>query len=70
VMLWAGKMVVYEGGVASGFSTVQQEDAKGSESRGGEVRLFHVKGDSNVPPRAVEVPAKAASLNSGALSKR
>ena len=62
VSMWGGSLVVYSGGVASGFSTVQEDDAADGESP---TRLFQVKGDAAVPPYAVQVPAEAASLNSG-----
>lgn len=63
VAMWQGEMRVYEGGVASGFRTVQEED----ETGGGDdsTRLFQVRGVGRCPPYASQVPAAAASLNSG-----
>lgn len=63
VQLWGGRMVVYSGGVASGFRTVADDDAAPDDAA---PRLFHVKASGSVPPYAVQVAAEAASLNSGA----
>lgn len=65
VQLWGGKMIVYSGGVASGFRTLQDDDAAPDDAA---PRLFQVKASGSVPPYAVQVPAEAASLNSGVLS--
>jgi hypothetical protein len=65
VSLWAGTMVVYEGGTASGGKTVKDDDAA-AESEAAP-RLFRVHGGEQAAPRAVQVAARAASLNSGTL---
>lgn len=66
VAMWQGEMRVYEGGVASGFRTVQEEDEAGDSD--GATRLFQVRGVGSCPPYASQVPAAAASLNSGATA--
>lgn len=59
--LFKGKMVVHEGGVASGFKNTSDSDSFDTDG----ISLFHVKGKSEIDTRAVQVPEKAASLNSG-----
>jgi villin 1/advillin len=60
--LFKGKMVVHEGGVASGFNN--SKDNKDTFDTDG-ISLFHVKGRTPIDTRAVQVAEKAASLNSG-----
>lgn len=68
VGIWNGQMRVYEGGVASGFRTIQEEDEAGDGD--GATRLFQVHGVGKCPPYASQVQAVAASLNSGTLLAR
>jgi hypothetical protein len=60
--LFKGKMVVHEGGVASGFNN-SKDNVDTFDTDG--ISLFHVKGRSDIDTRAVQVAEKAASLNSG-----
>jgi len=56
--LFAGKMIVFKGGHASGFSnSAAAEDVS-------DISLFHIKGTSTLNTCAVEVTPQAASLNS------
>ena len=59
--LFKGKMVIHDGGKASGFKNSDQKD----ESDDDGVSLFHVRGTSERDTRAVQMPEVAASLNSG-----
>lgn len=59
--LFKGRMIVHEGGVASGFKNVKAEDTFDTDG----VSLFHVKGSNQFNTRAVQVAEKASSLNSG-----
>jgi len=61
-VLFKGKMVVHAGGKASGFRNRDDQDKYFAE---GGVRLFQVRGTNELNTRAIEVPAKAGSLNSG-----
>jgi hypothetical protein len=56
--LFKGKMIVFRGGNASGFSR------GGDASEQADNALFHIKGTSALNTVAVEVPAVAHSLNS------
>lgn len=60
VNLFRGNMVVRDGGVASGFSTLEEETVLFE----GEPELFHVKGTNSRDTRAVQVALKCSSLNS------
>eukprot|EP00794_Sanderia_malayensis_P007449 gene7449-8271_t len=56
-----GKMIILKGGMDSGFKSRR----RGSSSKAKEdVHLFQIKGTSEINTRAVEVTARAASLNS------
>jgi hypothetical protein len=59
--LFQGRFIVHEGGVASGFKN--RGDADSTDQDG--ISLFHVRGTTEVNTRAVQVPEKPASLNSG-----
>jgi hypothetical protein len=59
--LFKGKMVIHDGGKASGFKNSKQED----ESDDDGVSLFHVRGTNARNTRAVQVAEVTASLNSG-----
>jgi len=59
--LFKGKMVVHVGGKASGFKNAGDTDSYDTDG----VSLYHVKGTNQLNTRAVQVPEKASSLNSG-----
>lgn len=59
--LFQGKMIVHEGGVASGFKNQKAVDTFDTDG----ISLFHVKGTNAYNTRAVQVAEKASSLNSG-----
>lgn len=56
--LFRGKMIVYKGGLASGFAKTKES----SEQE--DIALFHVKGTTALNTAAVQVNASATSLNS------
>lgn len=56
---FVGKMVVRDGGVASGFNTLEEE----TKLFEGEPELFHVKGSNERDTRAVQVALECQSLN-------
>ncbi|XP_065183499.1 gelsolin, cytoplasmic-like [Sycon ciliatum] len=58
--IFKGRMVIHEGGKASGFKNIADTDSYDTDG----TRLFHVKGTSEVNTRAVQVEEKASSLNS------
>ena len=60
-LLFKGKMVGHEGGHASGFKNVHDVDRYDTDG----TRLFQVKGTNEFNTRAIQVPERAASLNSG-----
>lgn len=66
IAMWQGKMVVYDGGVASRTRTISEVDE--AEDGDGSTKLFQVRGVGRGPPYAAQVPAAASSLNSGAAS--
>ena len=41
VGIWNGSMVVYDGGVASGFKSLQEDDSEGAAD--GATKLFQVR---------------------------
>jgi hypothetical protein len=59
--LFKGKMIVHEGGHASGFKNRGDKDSYDADG----ISLFHIKGTNEMNTRAIQVPEKAASLNSG-----
>lgn len=59
--LFKGKMVVHQGGLASGFKNSSEVDTFDNDG----VSLFHIKGSNEFNTRAVQVDEKASSLNSG-----
>jgi len=61
VALFGGKMVIHSGGKASGAKNAEDDDSYDVDG----ISLFHVKGTCETDARAVQVPEKAASLNSG-----
>ncbi|XP_033629661.1 advillin-like isoform X1 [Asterias rubens] len=58
-MIFKGKMIIHMGGRASGFKNRQEEDKAESTAR-----LYQVRGTNELNTKAVEVPARASSLNS------
>jgi len=54
-------MIVHEGGCASGFKNLNDKDVYDTDG----VSLFHVRGTNSINTRAIQVPEKASSLNSG-----
>jgi len=54
-------MVIHEGGRASGFKNRNDKDSYDTDG----VSLFHIKGTTDLNTRAIQVPEKASSLNSG-----
>jgi advillin len=58
--LFKGKMVIHDGGKASGFKNSTEADTKTSGTA-----LYHIRGTTPLNTRAVQVEAKAKSLNSG-----
>lgn len=59
--MFKGRMIIHEGGVASGFKNVKDSDSFDTDG----ISLFHVRGNSPLNTRAAQVPEKPASLNSG-----
>eukprot|EP00163_Fabomonas_tropica_P012650 TRINITY_DN23990_c0_g1_i1.p1 TRINITY_DN23990_c0_g1~~TRINITY_DN23990_c0_g1_i1.p1 ORF type:complete len:848 (+),score=337.64 TRINITY_DN23990_c0_g1_i1:44-2545(+) len=59
--LFKGKMVIHQGGKASGFKNADDADTYDTDG----VSLFHVRGTNSFNTRAVQVEEKTASLNSG-----
>jgi len=60
-LLFKGKMIVHAGGKASGFKNVEDKDKYFGP---GESRLFQIRGSEALNTRGIQVPCKAASLNS------
>jgi hypothetical protein len=61
LQIFKSKMIVHEGGKASGFSNANDKDSYDTDG----VSLFHVKGTNEFNTRGIQVPEKAQSLNSG-----
>jgi len=61
LQLFKGKMIVHEGGKASGFKNRKDVDSYDTDG----ISLFHIKGTNELNTRAIQVPEKASSLNSG-----
>jgi hypothetical protein len=59
--IFKGKMIVHEGGKASGFKNKNDADSYDTDG----ISLFHVKGQTELDTYAVQVGEVAASLNSG-----
>lgn len=57
---FAGRMVVFMGGKASGFKNVHDHDTYDADG----TRLFQVRGVCEVDTRAIQRPEAASSLNS------
>ena len=62
LMIFKGKMVVHTGGHASGFKNCINHNGFNHELD--DTKLYHVRGTNEFDTRAVQVEAKAASLNS------
>lgn len=58
--IFKGKMIVHEGGAASGFKNINAKDSYDTDG----TSLFQVRGTNNFNTRAIQVPERAASLNS------
>ncbi|XP_076316612.1 villin-1-like [Tachypleus tridentatus] len=58
--IFGGKMIILEGGYASGFRNVENNNSCYSETS----RLLHVRGTSDYNTKAIQVEKRAASLNS------
>jgi len=58
--MFGGKMVVFMGGHVTGFRDLHDHDDYDPD----EVRMWHIHGDDENSTRALQVPARAASLNS------
>jgi len=58
--LFKGKLVIHEGGKASGFKNKADVDSYDKDG----VSLFHVRGTNEINTRAVQVEEKSSSLNS------
>lgn len=61
LQLFKGRMIVHEGGCASGFKNLNDKDVYDTDG----VSLFHVRGTNSLNTRAVQVAEKSSSLNSG-----
>jgi len=61
LQLFKGRMIIHEGGCASGFKNLNDKDVYDTDG----ISLFHVRGTNNLNTRAVQVAEKASSLNSG-----
>jgi len=61
LLLFKNKFVVHEGGHASGFKNVGAKDQYDLDG----TRLFQVRGTTSFNTRAIQVPERTASLNSG-----
>ncbi|XP_065196532.1 gelsolin, cytoplasmic-like [Sycon ciliatum] len=58
--IFEGKLVIHEGGKASGFRNLKDTDSYDTDG----TRLFHVRGTAPYNVKAVQVTEKASSLNS------
>eukprot|EP00047_Mylnosiga_fluctuans_P019660 m.84690 g.84690 ORF g.84690 m.84690 type:complete len:829 (+) comp8214_c0_seq1:60-2546(+) len=61
-LLFKGKMIVHGGGHASGF---KNRDDKDEYYTADGTRMFQIRGTNDLNTRAIQVPPKAGSLNSG-----
>ena len=60
--LFKGKMIVHEGGVPSGFRSI--DGSAGDAEESGTVRLYAIHGTTPLSTAAIQVKAVAASINS------
>lgn len=60
VAMFAGKLIIYLGGIASSFEAQQGEKNENL----GNTYLLQVRGNSSMNTKAIQVPLKASSLNS------
>lgn len=58
--LFKGKFIIHKGGKASGFKNSTEQDKEAT----GDVRLYHVRGTTQLNTKATQVEEKASSLNS------
>ena len=61
--IFQGKMIIKKGGVEGAFSSRSASEIENRKAPEG-VFLYHIKGTNEINTRAVEVTARAASLNS------
>lgn len=59
--MFRGRFIILEGGKGAGFRAGSEDDSYDSEGK----RMFHVRGSSEMSAKAIQVPRRAASLNSG-----
>ncbi|XP_068702988.1 gelsolin, cytoplasmic-like isoform X2 [Montipora foliosa] len=59
--MFRGRFIILEGGKGVGFQAGSENDTYDSEGK----RMFHVRGSSDMNAKAIQVPRRAASLNSG-----
>ncbi|KAK3752621.1 hypothetical protein QZH41_018816, partial [Actinostola sp. cb2023] len=59
--IFRGRLIILDGGKGAGFRAGCEDDTYDYEGK----RLFHVKGTNDLNARAIQVPRRGASLNSG-----
>lgn len=59
--MFRGRFIILEGGKGAGYRAGSEDDTYDSEGK----RMFHVRGSSDMNAKAMQVPRRAASLNSG-----
>ncbi|XP_073253861.1 gelsolin, cytoplasmic-like [Porites lutea] len=59
--MFRGRFIILEGGKGAGFRAGSEDDTYDKEGK----RMFHVRGTSDMNAKAIQVPRRAASLNSG-----
>ncbi|XP_058948770.2 gelsolin, cytoplasmic [Pocillopora verrucosa] len=59
--MFRGRFIILEGGKGAGYRAGSEEDTYDSQGK----RMFHVRGSSDMNAKAMQVPRRAASLNSG-----
>lgn len=59
--MFRGRFIILEGGRGAGYRAGSEEDTYDHEGK----RMFHVRGSSDMNAKAMQVPRRAASLNSG-----
>lgn len=59
--MFRGRFIILEGGKGAGYRAGSEEDTYDGQGK----RMFHVRGSSDMNAKAMQVPRRAASLNSG-----
>lgn len=59
--MFRGRFIILEGGKGAGFRAGSEDDTYDKEGK----RMFHVRGTSDMNAKAIQVPRRSASLNSG-----